>query len=82
ASVIAMISADRMKSVLIALAAVPSGSMFTQALILAVVGLGIKIMVYGGVALIVKADDLGLMLARLRKESPMGAALRSIGKGL
>jgi predicted DNA repair protein MutK len=39
-------------------------------------------MVYGGVALIVKADDLGLMLARLQTASPMGAFLRSIGKGL
>ncbi|MGO8389046.1 DUF808 family protein, partial [Rhizobium johnstonii] len=66
----------------ITLAAVPSGSMFTQALILAVVGLGIKVLVYGGVALIVKADDLGLMLARVQTASAMGAFLRSIGKGL
>ena len=66
----------------ITLSAVPSGSMVTQAVILAVVGLGITAAVYGGVALIVKADDLGLMLARVRTASAMGALLRSIGKGL
>ncbi|MBB3163382.1 DUF808 domain-containing protein [Rhizobium laguerreae] len=66
----------------ITLAAVPSGGMFTQAVILAVVGLGITFLVYGGVALIVKADDLGLMLARVRAASAMGTFLRSIGKGL
>ena len=66
----------------ITLSAVPSGSMVTQAVILAVVGLGITAAVYGGVALIVKADDLGLMLARVRTVSAMGALLRSIGKGL
>jgi len=34
------------------------------------------------VALIVKADDLGLMLARVQTPSPMGSFLRAIGKGL
>ncbi|ACI56414.1 protein of unknown function DUF808 [Rhizobium leguminosarum bv. trifolii WSM2304] len=62
----------------ITLAAVPAGSIFAQAFILAVVGLGITVMVYGGVALIVKADDLGLMMARAQT-APM---LRAIGRGL
>ncbi|MFS8144222.1 ABC transporter [Rhizobium sp. R635] len=66
----------------ITLGAVPSGGMVTQAIILAVVGMGITAAVYGGVALIVKADDLGLMLARVRTASSMGAVLRSIGRGL
>ncbi|WHO74407.1 DUF808 domain-containing protein [Rhizobium sp. BT03] len=66
----------------ITLAAVPSGNLFTQAVILAVVGLGITAMVYGGVALIVKADDLGLMMARLQTAPPAGAFLRGIGRGL
>ncbi|NYJ12124.1 hypothetical protein GGI64_003182 [Rhizobium leguminosarum] len=62
----------------ITLAAVPAGGIFAQAFILAVVGLGITVMVYGGVALIVKADDLGLMMARAQT-APM---LRAIGRGL
>ncbi|AHG46669.1 ABC transporter [Rhizobium leguminosarum bv. trifolii CB782] len=66
----------------ITLAAVPSGSIFSQAFILAVVGLGITAMVYGGVALIVKADDLGLMMARGQAMPPMGPFLRVIGRGL
>lgn len=66
----------------ITLGALPSGSIVTQAFILAVVGLGITVMVYGGVALIVKADDLGLTLARVQTPSPMGSFLRAIGKGL
>jgi predicted DNA repair protein MutK len=66
----------------ITLGALPSGSIFTQAFILAVVGLGITAMVYGGVALIVKADDLGLMMARAQTAPPMGAFLRAIGRGL
>ncbi|HYZ61981.1 MAG TPA: DUF808 domain-containing protein, partial [Acetobacteraceae bacterium] len=45
------------------LSAVPGGSLWMQAAVLAAVGLGITALVYGGVALIVKADDLGLALA-------------------
>ncbi|MBB5666865.1 DUF808 domain-containing protein [Rhizobium leguminosarum] len=66
----------------ITLAAVPAGSIFAQAFILAVVGLGITVMVYGGVALIVKADDLGLMMARAQTAPPTGPLLRVIGRGL
>jgi hypothetical protein len=47
----------------IALASIPESGFWAQAAILAVVGLGITLAVYGGVALIVKADDLGVALA-------------------
>jgi uncharacterized protein len=48
----------------IALATIPGTSFFMQAFILAAVGIGITALVYGGVALIVKADDAGVALAR------------------
>ncbi|WP_105417742.1 DUF808 domain-containing protein [Neorhizobium sp. T25_27] len=66
----------------ITLAAVPSGSVITQAFILAVVGLSITAMVYGGVGLIVKADDLGLMMAGAQTAPPIGSFVRGIGRGL
>jgi predicted DNA repair protein MutK len=66
----------------ITLAALQPGSVYMQALILAAVGLGITVLVYGGVALIVKADDLGLMLARVQMAAPVGAVLRATGRGL
>ncbi len=47
----------------ITLAAVPPGSVFMQAAVLAAVAFGITFIVYGSVALIVKADDVGLSLA-------------------
>ncbi len=47
----------------ITLATVPDASFWAQAAVLAVVGLGITVLVYGGVALIVKADDAGVALA-------------------
>jgi predicted DNA repair protein MutK len=47
----------------ITLATVPEASFWMQAAVLAVVGIGITLLVYGGVALIVKADDAGLALA-------------------
>jgi predicted DNA repair protein MutK len=46
------------------LSTVSESSTLVRAVVLAVVGLGITVLVYGGVALIVKADDLGLSLAR------------------
>ena len=48
----------------IALAAIPAGNIWTIAATLAVVGVGITLVVYGSVALIVKVDDLGLLMAR------------------
>lgn len=63
----------------IAMASLPAGQpLWMQTLALAVVAVGITVLVYGGVALIVKADDVGLWLARRGK----GAAIRALGRGL
>lgn len=64
----------------IALATIPESSFWAQALILAAVGVGITLGVYGVVALIVKADDAGVALASGRFGG--GAAMRMIGRGL
>ena len=61
----------------ITLAALPAGSLWKQAMVLAVVAIGITAAVYGVVALIVKADDVGLALAR--GSSRVGAA---VGRGI
>lgn len=61
----------------ITLASVSDTPIAEQAVVLAVVGIGITALVYGAVALIVKADDAGYALARTG--SP---ALRGIGKAL
>ncbi len=64
----------------IALSAVPGDSFWMQAVVLATVGLGITALVYGGVALVVKADDVGVALAQAERpvsglfgEPPAGA---------
>jgi predicted DNA repair protein MutK len=62
----------------IALAALPGLPFWEQALVLAVVGIGITALVYGAVALIVKADDVGLALAR---NARTGAG-RALGRGI
>ena len=66
----------------ITLAAVPAGNAVTQAIVLAVVGVGITAGVYGVVALIVKADDVGLALARLSPASRAAAPLRLTGRAI
>jgi predicted DNA repair protein MutK len=66
----------------ITLATVPEGSLLTRALVLAVVGIGITAAVYGFVALIVKADDIGLALAETRSTSPLGGLVRTLGRGV
>ncbi len=48
----------------IALASITAPDLVTKGVVLAVVGIGITAVVYGAVALIVKADDLGVYLAR------------------
>jgi uncharacterized protein len=48
----------------ITLATVPEAAFWTQVVVLAAVGVGITALVYGGVALIVKADDAGVALAQ------------------
>lgn len=76
----------------IALASVPGASFWSQAMILAVVGIGITVVVYGGVALIVKADDVGVALAAnerpastllgLRRASAPGLPASAADRGL
>ncbi len=61
----------------ITLATVTTSSYWMQALVLAVVGLGMTMLVYGAVALIVKADDAGAALARTGRPfiAPIGRGL-------
>ena len=66
----------------ITLASVPEGDFVTQALVLALVGVGITIVVYGVVALIVKADDVGVALAKNEQGSVLGALSRGLGRSL
>ena len=67
----------------IALSTITATSVWTQALVLAVVGIGITILVYGAVALIVKADDVGLALAQShRPVTGIGTVLRGRPTGL
>ena len=66
----------------ITLAAIPVGSLWMQALVLALVGIGITVAVYGVVALIVKADDVGLALAKNDGVSAIGGLGRALGRGL
>lgn len=62
----------------IALAEVAKEPLLSRALILAVVGIIITVMVYGVVALIVKMDDIGLHLVNKGRTS----AARAFGRGL
>ena len=61
----------------IALATIPATSFLMQAVVLAAVGIAITACVYGAVALIVKADDVGLHLA-----GSDSGALRRVGRGI
>jgi predicted DNA repair protein MutK len=47
----------------ISLAEIPKSTLWVEGAVLAVVGVAITVIVYGGVALIVKADDVGLHMA-------------------
>jgi predicted DNA repair protein MutK len=62
----------------IALAEIPDSNIWMEASTLAVVAIGITVMVYGSVALIVKADDVGLHMSR---ESDF-SVIRSLGRGI
>ena len=66
----------------IALATIPDTSLPTQAVVLALVGIGITLGVYGVVALIVKADDIGVALAANGTGPPFGSLIRGVGRGL
>jgi predicted DNA repair protein MutK len=61
----------------ITLATVPTAAFWQQAMVLAVVGIGITALVYGAVALIVKADDAGVALAR--SDRPMTSLIERFG---
>jgi predicted DNA repair protein MutK len=66
----------------ITLAATSDASIWMQGTVLAIVGIGITVAVYGVVALIVKADDLGLALARNDNGSVSGTLSRAFGRAL
>ncbi len=61
----------------ITLATLTGLALWMQAVVLGLVGLGMTIGVYGAVALIVKADDFGALLARTGN-----GAVRAVGRGL
>ncbi len=63
----------------IILAALPDGQgLWVEAAALALAGIGITALVYGGVAVIVKADDVGLWLARAGRLR----VTRGLGRGI
>jgi len=62
----------------ISLAAIPDATFIMEAVTLAIVAIGITALVYGSVALIVKADDVGVWLTG-NAPTPVG---RIIGRGL
>ncbi|TYC63328.1 DUF808 domain-containing protein [Rhodobacterales bacterium] len=62
----------------IALSEIPESVFWMEAVTLAIVAVGITVLVYGSVALLVKADDFGLMLT----ERGHFAVTRSIGHGI
>jgi len=64
----------------ITLGAVPDAGPWTQAVVLAVVGIAITFAVYGVVAIIVKADDVGVALAQVGGR--LGAPVRLFGRAL
>lgn len=66
----------------IALAAIPVGNLVMQGATLAAVAVGITVLVYGGVALIVKADDFGLFLAAKGRLGATRAVGNAIVRGM
>ncbi len=66
----------------ISLAALSAGSVWVQAASLALVGIGITAVVYGGVAVIVKADDVGLWMARTGRLGITRGLGRAIVRGM
>jgi uncharacterized protein len=66
----------------ITLASVATLGFWGQALVLGLVGVGITMLVYGAVALIVKADDIGVALARNGSLGLTRALGRALVKGV
>lgn len=61
----------------VSLAAIPESNVWMEGAVLASVAVGITALVYGGVAAVVKADDLGLLMAQ------KGARpIRALGRGI
>ncbi|HYH17665.1 MAG TPA: DUF808 domain-containing protein [Azospirillum sp.] len=73
-----ILSAEIMAITLSTVAAETS-SFWSQAFILAIVGIGITLMVYGVVALVVKADDAGVALATNERPASTLLGLRRAG---
>lgn len=61
----------------ITLASVSTSPLWMQAGVLAVVGVGMTLLVYGAVAIIVKADDAGVALAKSSQ-----SAVKALGSGI
>jgi predicted DNA repair protein MutK len=66
----------------ITLASVPDAGLLMQAFVLAIVGIAITVAVYGVVALIVKADDVGMALTKNGVGSATDGLRRAIGRTL
>ncbi len=76
-----ILSAEIMAITLSTVAA-ETASFWGQAAVLAIVGIGITLVVYGAVALIVKADDAGVWLARDGNAAPARLLGRGLVKGM
>jgi predicted DNA repair protein MutK len=66
----------------IALGSAAGASFVVQAVTLCVIGLGMTVGVYGLVALIVKADDVGVSLQQLEGDAIGAKGLRGLGRGI
>ena len=66
----------------ISLAAIEADSLWVEGAVLAMVAVGITILVYGSVAVLVKADDVGLRMAQAGRLRTTRALGRGIVKGM
>ncbi|MEM8546956.1 MAG: DUF808 domain-containing protein [Pseudomonadota bacterium] len=66
----------------IALNTVTESHLGVQAAVLAIVAVFITVGVYGAVAVIVKADDVGVAMARLKRDGGLAALWRATGRGI
>jgi len=64
----------------VTLATLPDAGLLTEAAVLATVGIALTVIVYGGVAVIVKTDDIGVALAR--NDAPVSALFGRGGAGV
>jgi predicted DNA repair protein MutK len=66
----------------IALAAIEAEGLLARGIVLALVAIGITVLVYGAVAILVKADDAGLVMAQAGRLRTTRALGRGIVKGM